>query len=112
MGDMLFDFGKRDLSPEAREKLAKLSGIILGHTGLNLGIEGHTDNIGSDEVNQRLSDQRAEAVRSYLIEQGLAASSVSAQGFGKTAPVADNPQTQAGKRTAEWKLLFRAKSLE
>src|SRR4029077_17600626 len=67
MGDVLFDFGKFDLRPEAREKLAKLSGIILAHPGLNLIVEGHTDNVGNDEVNQKLSEQRAESVRGYLV---------------------------------------------
>ena len=90
MGDVLFDFGKYDLRPEAREKLAKLSGIILAHPSLNLVIEGHTDNVGSDEVNQKLSEQRAESVRSYLIAQGLAQLNVKAQGFGKSTPVVDN----------------------
>ncbi|HTQ61022.1 MAG TPA: OmpA family protein [Candidatus Solibacter sp.] len=97
MADVLFDFGKYDLRPEAREKLAKLSGIILAHPGLDLAIEGHTDNVGSDEVNQKLSEQRAESVRSYLVEQGLAATSVSARGLGKTAPVADN-SSPAGRQ--------------
>lgn len=90
MGDVLFDFGKYDLRSEAREKLAKLSGIILGHPGLNLAIEGHTDNVGGDEVNQKLSEKRAETVRGYLIEQGLADNTVTSHGFGKTSPVADN----------------------
>jgi outer membrane protein OmpA-like peptidoglycan-associated protein len=90
MGDVLFDFGKYDLRTEAREKLAKLSGIVLGHPGLNLAVEGHTDNVGNDEINQKLSDQRAEAVRGYLIEQGLAPASVTAHGFGKSSPVLDN----------------------
>jgi outer membrane protein OmpA-like peptidoglycan-associated protein len=90
MGDVLFDFGKYDLRPEAREKLAKLSGIILGHPGLNLAVEGHTDNVGSDELNQKLSEKRAETVRGYLIEQGLADNAVTSSGFGKTTPVADN----------------------
>jgi len=90
MGDVLFDFGKYDLRSEAREKLAKLSGIILAHPGLSLGIEGHTDNVGSDEVNQKLSEQRAESVRSYLVEQGLVQTNVTAQGFGKSMPVVDN----------------------
>jgi outer membrane protein OmpA-like peptidoglycan-associated protein len=90
MGDVLFDFGKYDLRTEAREKLAKLSGIVLGHPGLNLAVEGHTDNVGNDEINQKLSDQRAAAVRGYLIEQGLAPASVTAQGFGKSSPVLDN----------------------
>jgi outer membrane protein OmpA-like peptidoglycan-associated protein len=97
MGDVLFDFGKYDLRPEAREKLAKLSGIILGHPSLNLAVEGHTDNVGSDEVNQKLSEQRAEAVRGYLIKQGLADNNVTSKGFGKTTPVADNSST-AGRQ--------------
>jgi len=90
MGDVLFDFGKYDLRPEAREKLAKLSGIILAHSGLNLAVEGYTDNVGSDEVNQKLSEQRAESVRGYLIGQGLGDSTVTSRGFGKTNPADDN----------------------
>ena len=89
MGDVLFDFGKYDLRPEAREKLAKLSGIILAHPGLNLAVE-YTDNVGSDEVNQKLSEKRAETVRGYLVGEGLADSAVTSSGFGKTTPVADN----------------------
>jgi outer membrane protein OmpA-like peptidoglycan-associated protein len=97
MGDVLFDFGKYDLRPDAREKLAKLSGIILGHPGLNLAVEGHTDNVGNDEVNQKLSEKRAETVRGYLIEQGLADNTVTSYGFGKTSPVADN-SSAAGRQ--------------
>jgi outer membrane protein OmpA-like peptidoglycan-associated protein len=97
MGDVLFDFGKYDLRPEAREKLAKLSGIILGHPGLNLAVEGHTDNVGSDEINQKLSEKRAETVRGYLIEQGLADNTVTSYGFGKTSPVSDN-SSAAGRQ--------------
>ena len=97
MGDVLFDFGKYDLRPEAREKLAKLSGIILAHSGLNLAVEGHTDNVGSDEVNQKLSEQRAESVRGYLIGQGLADSTVTSRGFGKTNPADDN-SSAAGRQ--------------
>jgi len=97
MGDVLFDFGKYDLRPDAREKLAKLSGIILGHPGLNLAVEGHTDNVGNDEVNQKLSEKRAETVRGYLIEQGLAESTVTSYGFGKTSPVSDN-SSAAGRQ--------------
>jgi outer membrane protein OmpA-like peptidoglycan-associated protein len=70
--------------------LAKLSGIILTHPGLNLIVEGHTDNVGNDEVNQKLSEQRAESVRGYLVGQGLADNTVTSRGFGKTTPVADN----------------------
>src|SRR5256884_1552083 len=103
MGDVLFDFGKYDLRPEAREKLAKLSGIILAHPGLDLAVEGHTDNVGSDEVNQKLSEKRAETVRAYLIQQGLADGNVTAQGFGKTSPVVDNstPEGRQKNRRVE-----------
>jgi outer membrane protein OmpA-like peptidoglycan-associated protein len=97
MGDVLFAFGKYDLSPDAREKLAKLSGIVLGHPGLNLSVEGYTDNVGTDEVNQKLSEKRAETVRTYLMGQGLADADITSQGFGKASPVADN-STAAGRQ--------------
>lgn len=98
MGDVLFDFGKYDLRPEAREKLAKLSGIILAHSGLELAIEGHTDNVGSDELNQKLSEKRAETVRAYLIQQGLAEASVTSRGLGETSPVVDNSTAEGRQR--------------
>jgi outer membrane protein OmpA-like peptidoglycan-associated protein len=97
MSDVLFDTGKYSLKPGAREKLAKVSGIILAHPGLNLQIEGHTDSIGSDEYNQRLSEQRANSVRDYLVAQGLSGGTISALGLGKTAPVTTN-STAAGRQ--------------
>jgi outer membrane protein OmpA-like peptidoglycan-associated protein len=97
MADVLFDTGKYDLRSETREKLARLGGIVLAHEGLNLAVEGHTDSTGSDELNQKLSEQRADTVRSYLIKQGLAESFVTAVGYGKTMPVADNT-TAAGRQ--------------
>jgi outer membrane protein OmpA-like peptidoglycan-associated protein len=97
MADVLFDTGKFDLRPIAREKLARLAGIVLAHPGLNLDIEGHTDSTGSDELNQKLSDQRADSVRKYLIGQGLPETSLIAVGFGKSMPVADN-STAAGRQ--------------
>ena len=97
MADVLFDTGKFSLRQEAREKLARLSGIVLAHPGLHLQVEGHTDSTGSDEFNQKLSEQRADSVRHYLISQGLAESGVTAAGFGKTMPVADN-STAAGRQ--------------
>jgi len=97
MGDVLFDFGKYNLRSEAREKLAKLTGIVLAHPGLKLAVEGHTDSVGGDEANQKLSEQRADVVRQYLIEEGLPDASVSSQGFGKSSPVADN-DTAAGRQ--------------
>jgi len=90
MSDVLFDTGKYTLRPVAREKLAKVAGIIAGHPGLRLDVEGHTDSVGGDDYNQRLSEQRGAAVRDYLTRQGMATSSVTAKGFGKTQPVASN----------------------
>ncbi len=90
MGDVLFDLDKYTLRPEAREKLAKLSGIVLGNPGLKLEVEGHTDSTGSDDYNQKLSENRAGAVRDYLVSQNVPADSITARGFGKTRPVAPN----------------------
>jgi outer membrane protein OmpA-like peptidoglycan-associated protein len=90
MSDVLFDTGKYTLKPGAREKLAKISGIIVAHPGLRIEVDGHTDNVGGDEFNQRLSEQRANAVREYLISAGVSSDGVTAMGFGKTRPVTDN----------------------
>jgi len=90
MADVLFAFGKFDLKPTAREALAKLTGIVMGHPGLELTIDGYTDSVGGDAFNQTLSDQRAGAVHDYMVQQGANASSTTAQGFGKADPVATN----------------------
>jgi outer membrane protein OmpA-like peptidoglycan-associated protein len=90
MSDVLFDTGKYSLKPGAREKLAKVAGILLAYPGLNIAVGGYTDNVGGDEMNQKLSDNRAGAVRDYLVKQGVATNSVSAEGFGNTLPVASN----------------------
>jgi len=97
MADVLFDTGKYEVRPSTREQLAKLSGILLAHPGLNLEVEGYTDSTGGDEFNQRLSEQRASTVRDYLVGQGLASTSVTATGFGKAMPVASN-DTAAGRQ--------------
>jgi outer membrane protein OmpA-like peptidoglycan-associated protein len=90
MSDVLFDFNKYTLKPEAREKLAKVSGILLAYPGLKLQVEGYTDNIGSDEYNQKLSEERADGVREYLVSQSVVDDNVTAKGYGKRQPVADN----------------------
>jgi outer membrane protein OmpA-like peptidoglycan-associated protein len=103
MGDVLFDTGKYDLRIEAREGLAKLTGIVLSHPGLALAVEGYTDNVGTDSFNQALSQHRANAVRDYLLQQGLEPNSVSAAGFGPTSPVAgnDTPKGRQQNRRVE-----------
>src|SRR5438445_10087218 len=90
MSDVLFDTGKFTLRPVAREKLAKVAGIVSGHPGLRLDVEGSTDSVGGDDYNQQLSEQRGRSVSDYLTGQGMAASSVSSKGFGKNQPVASN----------------------
>jgi outer membrane protein OmpA-like peptidoglycan-associated protein len=97
ISDVLFDFNKYTLQPGAREKMAKVSGILLAYPGLKIQLEGHTDSIGSDEYNLKLSQQRADAVREYLIGQGVPGSTVTGSGFGKAAPVASN-DTAAGRQ--------------
>lgn len=97
MADVLFDSGKYTLRPAAREKLAKLSGIVLAHPGLKLAAEGHTDSTGSADFNQKLSVKRAEAVDEYLSSQGVPADALSAAGFGDTKPIAQN-NTAAGRQ--------------
>jgi len=96
MPDVLFDFNKYTLKPEARERLAKISGIVLAYPDLKLDIEGHTDAIGTDEYNQTLSEKRADSVRGYLVSSGVVPDHVSAVGLGKANPVADN-NTAAGR---------------
>jgi len=97
MSDVLFDTAQYTLKSGAREKLAKVSGIILAHPGLKIEVEGHTDSVGGDDYNMKLSEDRAKAVRSYLVGQGVNGDSVTSRGFGKTMPVADN-STAAGRQ--------------
>jgi outer membrane protein OmpA-like peptidoglycan-associated protein len=90
MPDVLFDSGQYTLRPLAREKLAKISGIVLAYPDLKLAIEGNTDSVGSDSMNQTLSEKRATSVMDFLAQQSIPAASMTAQGFGKTQPVASN----------------------
>ncbi|MBI3644908.1 MAG: OmpA family protein [Acidobacteriales bacterium] len=103
MSDVLFKSGSFELLPGARERLAKVSGIVLAYQGLRLSVEGHTDSIGTDEYNRRLSEQRAGAVRDYLVQQGISSDAITASGFGKTEPVASNdtPEGRQQNRRVE-----------
>jgi outer membrane protein OmpA-like peptidoglycan-associated protein len=97
MPDVLFDFNKYTLKPDARERLARISGIVLAYPDLHLNIEGYTDSIGSEGYNQTLSEKRAATVRDYLVHSGVSINNVVAEGFGKANPVADN-STAAGRK--------------
>lgn len=90
MPNVLFAFNKYDLKPEAREKLAKVSGILLAYPDLKVQVEGYTDIIGSDEYNQKLSEERADTVRDYLVAQNVQSNNITAEGYGKSHPIADN----------------------
>ena len=97
MSDVLFDTGQYSLKPGAREKLAKVAGILIAYPGLNIEVDGYTDNVGGDEMNQKLSENRAGAVLNYLVEQGVTTNSVSAKGYGNSLPVASN-ENAAGRQ--------------
>jgi len=90
MSDVLFDTGKYSLKPDAREKLAKVAGILVSYPGLNIEVGGYTDNVGGDAMNQTLSENRADSVRDYLVQEGVSNNSVTAKGYGNTSPVASN----------------------
>ncbi len=97
MSDVLFDTASSNLRPLAREKLAKVAGIVSGHPGLRLEVEGHTDSVGTDEYNQKLSEARGASVRDYLTQAGMAASSVTSKGLGENQPIATN-DTASGRQ--------------
>jgi len=105
MSDVLFDTGKYSLKPGAREKLAKVAGILLAYPGLNIEVGGYTDNVGGDEMNQKLSENRATSVRDYLVQQGVPANSVGARGFGNTLPVASNDNSAGRQQNRRVELL-------
>ncbi len=97
MSDVLFKSGSADLLAGARERLAKVSGIVLAYPSLRLSVEGHTDSVGTDDYNQQLSEKRAAAVRQYLVQQGISGDTIVATGFGKSAPIASN-ETPEGRQ--------------
>ena len=97
LSDVLFDTGRYSLRPGAREKLSKIAGIVVSHPGLKLDVEGHTDSVGGEEYNQRLSENRASAVQDYLVQQGVRSDSITARGFGESQPAVSN-ESAAGKQ--------------
>lgn len=95
--NLLFDFAKSDLKPEAGPALDSLAHFMLAHPGVRIGIGGHTDNVGSDEYNLDLSERRAQAVQQYLVAKGVNAEQLRAKGFGESKPIADN-LTEDGRK--------------
>jgi len=105
MSDVLFDTGSYTLRQVAREKLARIAGILLNYPELRIAAEGHTDNVGSLELNQRLSQQRADAVRDYLISQGIPESSVTSIGMDFSMPVASNDTAEGRQKNRRVELI-------
>jgi outer membrane protein OmpA-like peptidoglycan-associated protein len=111
MSDVLFDTGRFSLKPGAREKLAKVAGILLAYPGLNIEVGGYTDNVGTDDMNQTLSENRAGSVRDYLVQQGVLANSVSSRGFGNTLPVASNDNSAGRQQNRRVELLVSGEAI-
>jgi outer membrane protein OmpA-like peptidoglycan-associated protein len=106
MSDVLFRSGSFELASGARERLAKVSGIILAYPSLHVAVEGHTDGIGTDEYNQNLSERRAESVRDYFVQQGIPTGSIVARGFGKTEPIASNDTPEGRQQNRRVELIL------
>jgi outer membrane protein OmpA-like peptidoglycan-associated protein len=111
MSDVLFDTGKFSLKPGAREKLAKVAGILLAYPGLSIEVGGYTDNVGTDDMNQTLSENRARSVRDYLVQQGVLTNSVSSKGFGNTLPVASNDNSAGRQQNRRVELLVSGEAI-
>jgi outer membrane protein OmpA-like peptidoglycan-associated protein len=106
MSDVLFRSGSSELAPGARERLAKVSGIVLAYPSLHVAVEGHTDSVGGDEYNQELSERRAQSVRDYFVQQGISASAVEARGFGKNEPIASNDTAEGRQQNRRVELVL------
>jgi outer membrane protein OmpA-like peptidoglycan-associated protein len=111
MADVFFDTGKYDLRPEAREKLARLSGVLALHPDLQLEVEGHTDNTGSRDLNQTLSERRAGEVAQYLMELGVARGNVKASGLGDSQPVADNSSAEGRQKNRRVEIIVSGEGI-
>jgi outer membrane protein OmpA-like peptidoglycan-associated protein len=111
MSDVLFDTGKYSLKPGAREKLAKVAGILLAYPGLDIAVGGYTDNVGGDAMNQKLSENRAGAVRDYLVQQGVATNSVTARGYGNSSAVATNDNAAGRQQNRRVELVVSGEAI-
>ena len=111
MSDVLFESGKYSLKSGTREKLAKVAGILLAYPSLNIEVGGYTDNVGGDAMNQTLSENRANSVRDYLVQEGVSSNSVSSKGFGNTLPVASNDSSAGRQQNRRVELLVSGEAI-
>jgi outer membrane protein OmpA-like peptidoglycan-associated protein len=112
MSDVLFDYDRATLKPGAREKLARVAGVLLTYPGLELEVEGHTDSMGTDEYNQGLSERRAASVRDYLVSQGIPQATIEAMGFGESRPVVGNETASGRQRNRRVELIVSGESID
>jgi outer membrane protein OmpA-like peptidoglycan-associated protein len=111
MPDVLFNLNSASLRPEARERLSKIAGIVIAYPDIHVEVDGYTDNTGSLEYNRQLSQQRAETVRSYLVQQGVPSLSVEAKGFGPDNPVASNDSPEGRRQNRRVNLVVSGQSI-
>ncbi|MBP5248083.1 MAG: OmpA family protein [Fibrobacter sp.] len=111
MSDILFDVDKASLKSDLKTSLARVAGILSVYQELNVSVEGHTDNTGSEEHNLKLSEQRAENVLQFLVEQGIDAKRLSSKGYGMSKPVADNSTKEGRQKNRRVDLVIKDKVL-
>jgi len=112
MSDILFDVNKATLTPDLKTSLAKIAGILTVYAESNVLVEGHTDNTGSAELNQKLSEQRAGNVLQFLVEQGVAKDRLKSAGYGFTKPIGDNSTPDGRQKNRRVDLVIQDKSLQ
>jgi outer membrane protein OmpA-like peptidoglycan-associated protein len=111
MPDVLFNLNSASLKPAARERVAKVAGILIAYPDIHVEVDGYTDNTGSLGYNQQLSQQRADTVRTYLIQQGVPQSSIKAKGFGPNDPIASNETPQGKQQNRRVNLVVYGQSI-
>ena len=112
MSDILFDVNKATLKADLKTSLAKVAGILSVYQQFNVSIEGNTDNTGSAEHNMKLSQQRADNVKNFLVEQGIDAGRLTAKGLGMTMPIADNKTKEGRQKNRRVDLVIQDKALQ
>jgi outer membrane protein OmpA-like peptidoglycan-associated protein len=111
VSDVLFDFNRANLKPGARDKVAKIAAILRSHPDLKIQVEGHTDSVGSDEYNLRLSERRADSVRAGLVEDGINRDVVGTAGFGESKPVATNGTAEGRQQNRRVEVIVSGASI-